>query len=165
MTARTHHVVDSPIGPLTLVAQDGPLVGLYLHSQRHGPAPEHLGDRDARGFEHATAQLEAYFAGQLTTFDLELAPRGTAFQRTVWSELARIPYGCTASYGELAARIGRPTACRAVGLANGRNPLSIVIPCHRVVGASGALTGYGGGVDRKRYLLKLEAARGPDRDY
>lgn len=158
MTPRSHHVVDSPVGPLTLVAAGSALVGLYMDRQRHAPPTEQLGDPDPRGFDEAAAQLAAYFAGELTTFDLDVAPCGTAFQQAVWAELAGVPYGCTVSYGALAGRIGRPAASRAVGAATGRNPLSIVIPCHRVVGASGDLTGYGGGVDRKRYLLTHEAA-------
>jgi methylated-DNA-[protein]-cysteine S-methyltransferase len=107
-------------------------------------------------FPDAVAQLHAYFAAELTEFDLRLRLEGTDFQRTVWAGLCAIPYGETSSYGELAARIGRPKASRAVGLANGRNPVAIVVPCHRVIGASGSLTGYGGGLDRKRMLLDLE---------
>jgi methylated-DNA-[protein]-cysteine S-methyltransferase len=112
--------------------------------------------RDARPFAEARWQLAQYFAGERTAFDLRLAPAGTPFQREVWDALLAIPYGQTVSYGELAHRIGRPAASRAVGLANGRNPISIVVPCHRVIGSSGSLTGYGGGIDRKRFLLALE---------
>ena len=104
-------------------------------------------------------QLRAYFAGELRDFDLPLAPRGTAFQQSVWDALLEIPYGATTTYSELAATIGRPSACRAVGAANGRNPLAVIVPCHRVIGAAGALTGYGGGLERKRMLLALEAAK------
>ena len=106
----------------------------------------------------AAAQLEAYFAGELDRFELPLSPHGTAFQRRVWDQVAAIPYGATTTYGAIAAAIGRPSACRAVGAANGRNPLPIVVPCHRVLGSEGALTGYGGGLERKRALLDLERA-------
>ena len=108
----------------------------------------------------AADQLRAYFAGELREFDLPLAPRGTPFQLSAWAAVSAIPYGRTATYAEIAAAIGRPSACRAVGAANGRNPLPVIVPCHRVIGAAGALTGYGGGLDRKRSLLDLEAAAG-----
>ena len=108
----------------------------------------------------AADQLRAYFAGELREFDVPLAPRGTAFQREVWAAVSAIPFGSTATYSEIAAAVGRPSACRAVGAANGRNPLPVIVPCHRVVGAAGGLTGYGGGLDRKRLLLDLEAAAG-----
>jgi methylated-DNA-[protein]-cysteine S-methyltransferase len=108
----------------------------------------------------AAGQLTAYFAGELSEFDLALAPRGTKFQRRVWDAVSAIPYGATATYSEIAAEVCTPAACRAVGAANGRNPLPVIVPCHRVVGAAGALTGYGGGLDRKRLLLDLEAAAG-----
>jgi methylated-DNA-[protein]-cysteine S-methyltransferase len=108
----------------------------------------------------AADQLRAYFAGELREFDLPLAPRGTPFQREVWAAVAAVPYGRTATYSEIAAAVGRPSACRAVGAANGRNPLPVIVPCHRVIGAAGALTGYGGGLDRKRSLLDLEAVAG-----
>jgi len=157
----THTVVDSPIGDLTLVAVDGALAGLYMEQHRHRPAEETFGDPDPAAFDDVIAQLRAYFEGTLTQFDLPLSPRGTEFQRTVWAGLREIPYGQTISYGGLADRLGRPGAARAVGLANGRNPISIIVPCHRVVGSSGDLTGYGGGLDRKRRLLALEAARVP----
>jgi len=157
MPHRAHTVLDSPLGPLTLMAVDGALSGLYLEYRRHPPAEEALGEPDPAPFTEAADQLAAYFDGTLTEFDLPLAPGGTPFQRTVWAALQRIPYGETVTYGELAARIGRPTAARAVGLANGRNPISIVVPCHRVIGSSGGLTGYGGGLDRKRQLLDFES--------
>jgi methylated-DNA-[protein]-cysteine S-methyltransferase len=163
MPHRTHTVVDSPVGPLTLVADDGALTGLYMDQQRHRPAAETFGDRDHEPFAEAAAQLAEYFAGRLTDFDLPLALAGTPFQRQVWDALRAIPYGRTVSYGQLAQRLGRPSAARAVGLANGRNPVGIIVPCHRVVGAGGALTGYGGGLERKRQLLDLErsvSARG-----
>lgn len=153
---RTHTVLDSPVGPLTLVADDGVLAGLYMRDQRHRPPEETFGEPDAGPFGEVATQLEAYFAGRLHTFDLPLAPVGTAFQERVWAELRAIPYGETRSYGQLADRLGAPGASRAVGLANGRNPIGIIIPCHRVVGAGGGLTGYGGGLPRKRFLLDLE---------
>ena len=155
----THTVTDSPCGPLTLVATDGVLSGLYMTEQRHRPADEDLGERrdptDAP-FRAAVEQLSAYFAGDLKEFDLPLAPRGTPFQQRVWRQLRLIPYGETRTYGELAAALGSPRASRAVGLANGRNPIGIIVPCHRVIGANGALTGYNGGLARKRQLLDFE---------
>ena len=156
---QAHTVIDSPLGPLTLVADDGMLTGLYLNRQRHAPATERFGepaDETNAPFAETSRQLKEYFAGQRTEFDLPLAPDGTPFQRRVWAALREIPYGETISYGRLADRIGRPTAARAVGLANGRNPIGIVVPCHRVIGANGKLTGYGGGVERKEHLLAFE---------
>lgn len=149
--------LDSPIGPLTLTAVDGVLSGVFMDQHRHGPAPADLGPRDDTVFTDAVRQLTEWFAGQRTAFDLPVAPTcGTPFQRRVWAALGRIGYGETASYAQLARAIGQPSASRAVGLANGRNPLSIVVPCHRVVGADGSLTGYGGGLQRKRWLLDHE---------
>jgi methylated-DNA-[protein]-cysteine S-methyltransferase len=150
-----HAVTDSPIGPLTLVGDGDALSGLYMVEHRY--APESFGDRDDDAFGDAVAQLAEYFAGARTTFDLELVPRGTPFQQRVWAALREIPYGETTPYGELAAAIGRPAASRAVGHANGHNPISIIVPCHRVIGSSGGLTGYGGGLPRKRFLLALES--------
>ncbi|MFB9834840.1 methylated-DNA--[protein]-cysteine S-methyltransferase [Actinoallomurus acaciae] len=152
----SHTVVDSPLGPLTLVATGDALTGLYMERQRYRPEPETFGDRDDAPFAEAARQLEEYFAGRRTRFDLPLAPVGTPFQRQVWEALRAIPYGRTVSYGQLADRLGRPAAARAVGLANGHNPIGIIVPCHRVVGANGDLTGYGGGLDRKRHLLDFE---------
>ncbi len=157
---RTHTVTESPVGPLTLVADDGLLCGLYMADHRHRPDPDTFGARDPAAFGPAIEQLGAYFAGELTDFDLELAPQGTPFQSRVWSALCDIPYGETFTYGRLAAHIGRPTASRAVGLANGKNPLSIIVPCHRVIGSDGSMTGYGGGLERKRFLLALEQGGG-----
>jgi methylated-DNA-[protein]-cysteine S-methyltransferase len=154
----THSVHDSPLGPLTLRARDGVLDGLYMVDHRHGPGPDELGERVADAVPAAREQLAAYFTGQLREFSLEVGLRGTAFQQRVWAALQEIPYGETCSYGELAVAIGQPTAVRAVGLANGKNPVSIVVPCHRVVGANGSLTGYGGGMERKHALLELEGA-------
>ncbi len=153
-------VVDSPIGLLTLVATEGVLSGLYMVDQRHRPALEL--PRDDHALPAARQQLAAYFAGELKDFDVPVALAGTPFQQQVWEALKTIPYGDTWSYGELAARLGRPAASRAVGLANGRNPVSVVVPCHRVVGSNGSLTGYGGGLARKTWLLALErGVRGP----
>lgn len=160
MPHRTHTVVGSPLGPLTLLGADGALIGLYMDRHRYRPEAETFGDRDDEPFAEAVAQLEAYFAGRLREFDLPLAFTGTAFQQQVWNALLTIPYGQTMSYGQLAERLGRPNAARAVGLANGRNPISIIVPCHRVVGAGGDLTGYAGGLDRKRKLLDFERGAG-----
>ncbi|MEU6369796.1 methylated-DNA--[protein]-cysteine S-methyltransferase [Streptomyces sp. NPDC046931] len=153
---KQHTIIDSPYGPLTLVADEGVLCGLYMAGQRHRPPEETFGERDASPFGEATDQLTAYFTGELREFTLELRLHGTPFQRGVWDGLRRIPYGETRSYGELAADLGNPGASRAVGLANGRNPVGIIVPCHRVIGAGGGLTGYGGGLDRKRRLLDFE---------
>jgi methylated-DNA-[protein]-cysteine S-methyltransferase len=160
----THAVVPSPIGLLTLVCADGALTGLHMEGERHRPPVERFGERDESVplLVEAARQLTAYFAGRLIDFDLPIWLHGTPFQRRVWAALADIPYGETASYGELAAQIGQPTAARAVGLANGRNPVAVIVPCHRVVGSTGSLVGYGGGLDRKRYLLRLEQRRRPD---
>ncbi|MEU0832677.1 methylated-DNA--[protein]-cysteine S-methyltransferase [Streptomyces sp. NPDC005969] len=153
---RQHTVVDSPYGPLTLVATDGVLSGLYMTGQRHRPPEETFGELDPRPFTETICQLDAYFAGELREFDLPLHLDGTPFQRSVWEQLRLIPYGETRSYGELAENLGKPGASRAVGLANGKNPIGIIVPCHRVIGASGSLTGYGGGLDRKQRLLAFE---------
>ncbi|MDT0462979.1 methylated-DNA--[protein]-cysteine S-methyltransferase [Streptomyces gibsoniae] len=154
---KQHTLIDSPYGPLTLVADDGVLCGLYMVGQRHRPPEETFGDRDAAPFGAAAEQLAAYFAGELKEFTLELRMAGTPFQRSVWQQLKEIPYGETRSYGELADALGNPGASRAVGLANGKNPIGIIVPCHRVVGANGSLTGYGGGLDRKKRLLDFES--------
>lgn len=155
MTA--HAVHDSPVGPLTVVAHDDELVGLYLGDQRHLPPRTSFGQRDDSVLPDVREQLSAYFAGELHDFTVPLAPSGTPFQRQVWSALRDLPYGSTCSYADLAVAVGRPTAVRAVGAANGRNPLIIVVPCHRVIGSGGSLTGYGGGLARKRFLLDLES--------
>lgn len=152
-------VIDSPVGPLVLAADDTHLQVLEFETPAH---PVKRGDdwREGRSaiIDAAHAQLDEYFAGKRREFDLPLAPQGTEFQRGVWWALADIPYGRTISYAELANSIGKPTATRAVGAANGRNPLSIVLPCHRVIGADGSLTGYGGGLPVKTFLLALEGA-------
>lgn len=156
MGHRVHTVASSPLGALTLVATGGVLSGLYLDRQCHRPPAETFGEPDPTPFTEALRQLEEYFAGHRTRFDLPVTLTGTPFQRTVWAALREIPYGHTTSYGQLAERIGCRGAARAVGLANGRNPVCIIVPCHRVVGATGELTGYGGGLERKRHLLALE---------
>ncbi len=154
---RVHAVIDSPVGPVTLVAAGAALTGLYLSEHRHAPDRWAFGELDPVPLAAAADQLAEYFAGRRTAFDLALALGGTAFQQRVWQVLQAVGYGETVTYGELARRIGQPAASRAVGLANGRNPVSIIVPCHRVVGTDGRLTGYGGGLDRKRFLLDLEA--------
>jgi methylated-DNA-[protein]-cysteine S-methyltransferase len=162
---RTHVTVASPVGPLTIVADGGKIAGLYMDAQRHAPGPESFGlpaDPADEPFAAAAAQLRAYFDGELTEFQLPVSPAGTEFQRRVWAGLCTIPYGETITYGELARRLGSPAASRAVGLANGKNPIAIVVPCHRVIGSDGSLTGYGGGLDRKRFLLALERRTGQD---
>ncbi|MDQ0773428.1 methylated-DNA-[protein]-cysteine S-methyltransferase [Streptomyces aurantiacus] len=153
---KQHTVIDSPYGPLTLVATDGVLSGLYMTDQRHRPPEETFGRPDGTPFAEATEELRAYFAGELKDFSTQLRLDGTPFQRSVWEQLRKIPYGETRSYGELADALGNPKASRAVGLANGKNPLGIIVPCHRVVGADGSLTGYGGGLQRKQRLLDFE---------
>ena len=161
MTTRRYAVLpDTPVGPLTLVAEGEALVGLWMEDQRHHPGPASYGvpaDPDDGLLAQVAAQLGEYFAGERTSFDIPLAPEGTPFQQRVWEELLRIPFAETVSYGQLAQRLGSPGASRAVGLANGRNPIGIVVPCHRVVGSAGSLTGYGGGLQRKRLLLDLES--------
>lgn len=153
---RTHTVIASPLGGLTAVAEDGVLSGLYFEEHRRGPKPDELGTPDESGFDDLRRQLGEYFSGHRTCFELPLAPRGEEFQRRVWKLLEEIPYGETRSYGDLARQLGDPALAQAVGAANGRNPISVVVPCHRVVGADGSLTGYAGGLDRKRFLLDLE---------
>jgi methylated-DNA-[protein]-cysteine S-methyltransferase len=155
-----YHVLSSPVGDLTLVSNGVALTGVYMSDQKGGPDLDSGWLRDEGEFDAVAKQLAAYFAGERREFDLPLAPHGTDFQKKIWRELCRIPYGETISYGELARRIGQPGASRAVGLANGRNPIGIIIPCHRVIGADGALTGYGGGLDRKKWLLEHEKMTG-----
>lgn len=157
--------VDSPVGRLFVAASDAGLHAIEFPDNRH---PVRRG-QDWREGEHvllhaARKQLREYFDGKRRAFDLPLAPRGTDFQCSVWKALARIPYGETVSYAQLAQRVGKPTATRAVGAANGRNPLPIVLPCHRVIGADGGLTGFGGGLPTKQFLLKLEGALPPEFD-
>ena len=158
--------VDTPIGVLTITADHAGLTRVLFEQWRHGAGSTsdwHRADSDpdseaARVLTLATAQLGAYFDGSLQGFDLPLAPRGTPFQQRVWAALREIPYGTTISYGELARRIGKPAAVRAAGGANARNPLAVVVPCHRVIGSDGSLTGFGGGMERKQWLLEHEGA-------
>ena len=149
-------ILASPIGPLTLTKRGRALTGLHMEMQRHPPSDTAAWERDDGAFDDVIDQLESYFAGSLQRFDLPIELHGTPFQRRVWAGLQDIPFGSTSSYGALAQRIGKPGASRAVGLANGRNPIAIIVPCHRVIGADGTLTGYGGGLDRKRWLLDHE---------
>ena len=154
-----HTTIDSPLGPLTLVVDGDALVGVYMAGQAHRPGDERFGEPapdDDPTLAAVAGELGQYFAGERTAFTVTTRAAGTDFQRAVWDAIAEIPYGDTATYRQLADEIGRPTATRAVGAAVGRNPLSVVVPCHRVLGAGGSLTGYAGGIDRKRLLLALE---------
>lgn len=153
-----YDVVSSPVGDLLLTGDGNALTGLYL-LDAGGRPPSPSWHRDTSAFTAVTAELAEYFRGERTAFTVPLAPSGSPFQLEVWSELTRIPFGRTMSYGGIAAALGkRPVASRAVGLANGRNPISVIIPCHRVIGADGSLTGYGWGLDRKEWLLRHEGA-------
>jgi methylated-DNA-[protein]-cysteine S-methyltransferase len=154
--ARTHTVIASPLGDLTAVAEDGVLSGLYFERHRRGPTAAELGTRGEQGFDEVRRQLGEYFAGERTRFELPLAPQGDEFQQQVWRLLREIPFGETRSYGDLARQLGNVSLAQAVGAANARNPVSVIVPCHRVVGADGGLIGYAGGLDRKRFLLELE---------
>jgi methylated-DNA-[protein]-cysteine S-methyltransferase len=158
---RRHTTIDSPLGPLTLVATDGALSGAYMEGQLHLPDPVTFGPRTGAGFEEAAEQLGEYFAGQRRHFTLRTRLAGSDFQRRVWQALTDIPYGETWTYARLADALGRRDRIRAVGAANGRNPIAVVVPCHRVVGSDGSLTGYAGGLARKRFLLDLERPSGP----
>ena len=154
-----HRMHASPVGPLLLAVSDAGVHAIEFDAPRHPVARD--GRWEAEGHElldDVATQLDQYFSGKRHVFDLPLAPEGTDFQREVWSELARIPYGATCTYAALAQAIGKPAAVRAVGAANGRNPIPIVLPCHRVIGADGSLTGFGGGLPTKRFLLELEGA-------
>ena len=163
---RCHTVLDSPLGPLTVVVEDGCLVGLYVEQglakalERSAVLGEASQPEDVPLLREVADQLAAYFRGERTDFDLPVAAAGTPFQQRVWDALRQIPYGETRSYGQLAAAVGNPAASRAVGAANGRNPVSIVVPCHRVVGSTGRLTGYAGGVTTKQALLAHEQVSG-----
>ncbi|MCZ8378901.1 methylated-DNA--[protein]-cysteine S-methyltransferase [Mycobacterium sp. CPCC 205372] len=157
MTVR-FRTVDSPVGLLTLAGVDGRLRHLRMVDQTYEP-DRNGWEIDDEAFPDAVGQLEAYFAGDRIDFDLDLDLVGTAFQRHVWEALLTIPYGETRTYGEIAREIGSPGAFRAVGLANGHNPVGIIVPCHRVIGSNGSLTGYGGGLAKKRALLDLEKRR------
>jgi len=151
-----HRIIGSPVGELTLVGEGDALSGVYFAEHVRRPAEELFGPRDQAAFPFVTDQLAEYFAGERKSFDLLLRPNGNAFQRKVWAQLTQIPYGQTRTYGQLAANLGAPGLARAVGAANGQNPVSIIVPCHRVLGADGRLTGYAGGLDRKAFLLDLE---------
>lgn len=154
----------SPLGGLLLASNGEALKGLFMEVRRHPPRMDDTWVEDRGPFREAQRQLDAYFAGELRAFDLPLAPEGSPFQQHVWRALLEIPFGETWSYRRLAEKVDRPGAARAVGSANARNPISIVVPCHRVIGSSGALTGYGGGLPRKEWLLgheqRLARARG-----
>ncbi|UOV01046.1 methylated-DNA--[protein]-cysteine S-methyltransferase [Pseudoxanthomonas mexicana] len=156
--------LDSPVGTLTVAATDAGLHAIEFPRNRHPADLEGWIPGNHRLLDLAACQLDDYFAAKRCVFDLPLAPRGTEFQRAVWMALAGIGYGETISYAQLAQRVGKPTAMRAVGAANGRNPLPIVLPCHRVIGADGALTGFGGGLPTKQFLLELEGALPKSRD-
>lgn len=152
----TMMTMRSPVGELRLVASATALVGVYLPVQA-GPAPGEARVGDSSLLARVATQLAEYFVGDRQSFDVPIAARGTAFQQLVWAALGAIPYGALRSYGELARVLGRPSASRAIGAANGKNPISIIVPCHRVIAASGELTGYAGGLDAKRWLLDHEA--------
>jgi len=152
---------DTALGPVFATANDGGITGIYFEGQRHAPAiaREWIEDVDAVPIRECEKQVREYLEGARKAFDLPLAPDGSEFQRRVWIEIARIPYGATRTYAELASRAGAPGSARAAGAATGRNPISIIVPCHRVVGSDGSLTGYAGGVERKAKLLDIEHAR------
>jgi methylated-DNA-[protein]-cysteine S-methyltransferase len=158
----SHTIIDSPLGELTLIAHEGVLSGVYFPNHTRLPDAATFGPYVRTGFESVTTQFSEYFSGDRVSFDLPLAPRGSAFQLRVWNLLREIPYGETRSYGQLARDLGNVALAREVGGANARNPISIIVPCHRVVGADGRLVGYAGGLERKQFLLDLEApaARG-----
>ncbi|HVB05178.1 MAG TPA: methylated-DNA--[protein]-cysteine S-methyltransferase [Acidimicrobiales bacterium] len=158
--APTWRRVASPVGGLLLLSDGAALNGCYLEGARYAEEAPDGALPDEGVLEEAASQLAEYFAGERRSFSLSVAPVGTDFQRTVWRALAAIPYGETRSYGEIAAAVGRPSASRAVGAANGHNPISVIVPCHRVIGANGSLTGYAGGIERKTTLLDLERAGG-----
>jgi methylated-DNA-[protein]-cysteine S-methyltransferase len=152
--------MESPIGELLLVGDGDTLHGLYMQDGRKPKRIAPDWKAATAPFADVKTQLEEYFAGARTSFDVPLAAEGAPFEREVWHALEEIPYGETVSYGEIARRVGQPTAARAVGTANGRNPIAVIVPCHRVIGADGSLTGYGGGLERKRLLLELERGQG-----
>jgi methylated-DNA-[protein]-cysteine S-methyltransferase len=163
MSQTYYTIVPSPVDDLVLVSDGEALVGLYMQETCGRKTVEPVGKKDSGPFREARRQLSAYFEGELRQFDLPLRLAGTEFQKIVWAALRDLQYGQRVSYGELARRIGRPSASRAVGLANGRNPIGIIVPCHRVIGASGSLVGYGGGLHRKRWLLEHEHEHDHDR--
>ncbi|MDO5494255.1 MAG: methylated-DNA--[protein]-cysteine S-methyltransferase [bacterium] len=151
----THRIYESPVGTYAIVVDDhGAVTGIYQADQRHHPGPELLGEPDDSAAPEAARQLDEYFAGTRTTFDLPMNPAGSEFQRAVWQKIAAIPFGGLTTYGQIAAELG--SSARAVGSATGRNPISIVVPCHRVVSSSSAITGYAGGLETKEWLLRHE---------
>jgi len=156
MTTRYYTEIDSPVGKLLLRGNGIALTHLHMHEQKYLPDLPAEYQRNDRAFKDVREQLTAYFAGKLLHFDVPVAGEGTEFQKAVWKELLTIPFGTTQTYGELAQRLGDINASRAVGAANGRNPIGIIVPCHRVIGANGALTGYAGGLERKQWLLAHE---------
>jgi methylated-DNA-[protein]-cysteine S-methyltransferase len=156
----THTTIDSPVGELTLVARDGTLSGVYFPGHWYPPDPATLGTRTDEGFAAVERQLAEYFAGERVSFELATAAAGDPFARSVWELIDAIPYGETTTYGEIARTLGDVALARRVGGAVGHNPLSIIVPCHRVVGKDGRLTGYAGGLERKRFLLDLERPAG-----
>jgi len=157
-TFYTHY--DSPLGQLVLTQQDDHLTGLWITGEKHAPPHDPAWVQDDKAFTGVRRQLDLYFAGKLKEFSVPMHSPGTGFQQRVWAALCEIPYGETWSYGQLAKHIARPAAVRAVGAANGRNPISIIVPCHRVIGANNSLTGYGGGLKAKAWLLDLERKGG-----
>ena len=154
--ATCYQWIESPIGRLLLVADEEGLRQVSFAEGRTPASVDPSWEKDDRHLRESVRQLQAFFAGELERFELPLKPEGTEFQQKVWSALCRIPFGETRSYGELARRLGNPSASRAVGLANGSNPIAIIIPCHRVIGSNGKLTGYGGGLENKQWLLDFE---------
>jgi methylated-DNA-[protein]-cysteine S-methyltransferase len=161
LMSTTHTTIETPLGELTLVADDGVLSGVYFPGHWTRPDRAAFGERSDRGFEDVERQLAEYFAGDRTSFDLPTSAGGDAFERRVWALIAEIPFGQTTTYGEIARELGDPTLAREVGVAVGRNPLSLIVPCHRVVGKNGKLTGYAGGLRRKQFLLDLEGVPSP----
>ena len=160
-TTLSYRTIESPLGPITLAGRGSTLMHVRMLDQTHEPDRSGWEPAGPGAFADVVEQLDAYFAGSLTEFEVEMELAGTEFQRRVWAALQTIPYGQTRSYGEIAEQIGSAAASRAVGMANGRNPISIIVPCHRVIGAAGAMTGYGGGIDRKKMLLTLERMQAP----
>jgi methylated-DNA-[protein]-cysteine S-methyltransferase len=154
---RTHRVIGSPLGPLTLVGVDGALTGLWFDQHTRRPTVSAFGERDETALADVVAQLGEYFDGHRRRFDLDVSPEGTDFDRSVWQLVCEIPYGETRSYGQVARQLGDPALAQAVGAANARNPVCVVVPCHRVIGADGRLVGYAGGLARKRDLLHRES--------
>jgi methylated-DNA-[protein]-cysteine S-methyltransferase len=159
-SSRFYTSIDSPIGELLLLGDGEALHGLYMQNGRKPARIDPRWKRATAPFAGVRAQLREYFAGERIAFDVPLKMHGSDFELKVWRALVEIPYGATASYGEIATRVDQPSAARAVGLANGRNPIAVIVPCHRVIGADGSLTGYGGGLERKQLLLELEHGQG-----